>query len=122
VGNTVGVLKNILRRNAKEAEPLSVEELRCTREGATCIGDLQPRAKAEVVGEVEHVCTVNLDGAPAFEISVKDATGSLVALFTGRSSIECVVPGRRIALYGRVAPMRREDSLLVQNPRYELLS
>ncbi len=88
---------------------------------STRISDLEPRNTIEVVGRVEHIATVQLDGSVAFEIEISDGTGSLVALWTGRTSISCVERGRRIALWGRAAPMRREDSLVVYNPRYELL-
>jgi RecG-like helicase len=88
---------------------------------AVRIADLQPRERVEIVGRVEHVCKTTLDGTPAFEIEVSDGTGSVVALWTGRSSIACVEYGRCIALWGRAAPMRREHSLVVYNPRYELL-
>jgi RecG-like helicase len=90
-------------------------------ETSTRIGDLEPRNTVEVIGRVEHIATVQLDGSVAFEIEISDGTGSLVALWTGRNSIVCVERGRRIALWGRAAPMRREHSLVVYNPRYELL-
>jgi hypothetical protein len=85
------------------------------------IGSLQPRALVEIVGTVEHVCSSSIDGTPAFEIELADGTGSIIALWTGRKSISCIERGRRIALWGRAAPMRREHSLVVYNPRYELL-
>jgi hypothetical protein len=85
------------------------------------IGSLEPRALVEVVGTVEHVCSSSIDGSPAFEIELADGTGSIIALWTGRKSISCIERGRRIALWGRAAPMRREHSLVVYNPRYELL-
>ena len=81
---------------------------------------LVPRARVAVIGQVEHVCTVDYDGVPSFEIALVDETGSLVALWTGRPTIRCIDRGRRLALYGRVAPMRREESLVLYNPLYEL--
>ncbi len=80
-----------------------------------------PRARVSVIGQVEHVCTVDYDGVPSFEIALADETGSIVALWTGRAQIACVSRGRHLALYGRVAPLRREDLLVLYNPRYELL-
>ena len=88
---------------------------------STRINCLEPRQVVEIVGQVEHVCSRMVDGAPVFEIEVNDGTGSLVAMWTGRKSIACVERGRRVALWGRAAPMRREESLVVYNPRYELL-
>jgi hypothetical protein len=89
--------------------------------GSTRINCLEPRSSVEVVGVVEHVAKVSIDGTPGFEIEVSDGTGSIVARWTGRSSIACVERGRRIALWGRAAPQRRETCLVVYNPRYELL-
>jgi RecG-like helicase len=88
---------------------------------STRISCLEPRELVEIVGQVEHVCTRMVDGAPTFEIEVSDGTGAIVALWTGRKSLACVERGRRIALWGRAAPMRRDASLVVFNPRYELL-
>ena len=107
-------------RRSKDPLP-TVADIRAAR-GYQCVDDLVPRAKVAVVGEVEHVCTVDYDGVPSFEIALADETGSVVALWTGRAQIACVARGRRLALYGRVAPMRREDSLVLYNPRYELLA
>jgi RecG-like helicase len=88
---------------------------------STRIGSLEPRELVEIVGQVEHVCTRMVDGAPTFEIELNDGTGAIVALWTGRTSLAAVERGRRIALWGRAAPMRREQSLVVFNPRYEIL-
>lgn len=88
---------------------------------STRISSLEPRELVEIVGQVEQVFTRSLDGVDTFEIEVSDGTGAIVAQWTGRKSIACIERGRRIALWGRAAPMRREQSLVVYNPRYELL-
>ena len=106
-------------KRAKEQGP-TVEDLRRAR-GYQSIEALVPRARVAVIGQVEHVSTVDYDGVASFEISLEDETGSLVALWTGRPNIQCIDRGRRLALFGRVAPMRREESLVLYNPRYELL-
>jgi hypothetical protein len=106
-------------RKTKEVRA-ALADIRAHR-GYQSVAELIPRARVAVIGEVEHVCSVDYDGVPSFEIALADETGSLVALWTGRPHIQCIDRGRRLALYGRVAPMRREDSLVVYNPRYELL-
>jgi hypothetical protein len=88
---------------------------------STRINCLEPRSSVEIVGVVQHVAKVSVDGTPGFEIEVSDGTGSIVAQWTGRSSIACIDRGRRIAIWGRAAPLRRESCLVVYNPRYELL-
>jgi hypothetical protein len=114
---------SIFRKQAKqptEAELALAQD--CREHGSSVrINALAPRCAVEVVGMVEHVTTIDLEGTPAFEISINDGTGSMVALWTGRKSIACVERGRRIALWGRVAPTTRQDYLVVHNPRYELL-
>jgi N-acetylglucosamine kinase-like BadF-type ATPase len=102
-------------------ETLLLDQAIATHAKSARIDTLEPRQLIEVVGRVEHVASVELDGTVAFEIEVNDGTGAIVALWTGRRSIACVERGRRIALWGRAAPMRREHSLVVYNPRYELL-
>jgi hypothetical protein len=109
------------RQKKEEAAVVPLEDACATRVGATRIADLAPRRRVEVVGEVTHVCTVDIDGVPGFEIELHDGTATMVARWTGRPSIRCIEPGRRLALFGRAAPMRRDDTLLVHNPRYELL-
>ncbi len=109
------------KQTAPESESALLGRAIADHESSTRITDLEPRNVVEVVGRIEHVATVQLDGAVAFEIEINDGTGSMVALWTGRTSISCVERGRRIALWGRAAPMRREHSLVVYNPRYELL-
>lgn len=106
-------------KRGKDKTP-TIADLRHGR-GYPTLAELVPRVQVDVVGVIEHVCTVDYDGVPSFEISLEDETGSLVALWTGRPSIQCVDRGRRLALHGRVAPMRREEYLVLYNPRYELL-
>jgi hypothetical protein len=102
-----------------EGDPLA--SAIAARPSSKRIAELEPRHVVEVVGRVEHIATVQLDGAVAFEIELTDGSGSIVALWTGRQSIPCVERGRLVALSGRAAPMRREHSLVVYNPRYELI-
>ena len=92
-------------RRSKDAAA-TIADIR-TAKGYQAVDELVPRAKVAVVGQVEHVCTVDYDGVPSFEIALADETGSVVALWTGRAHIACVVRGRRLTLHGRVAPMRR---------------
>jgi hypothetical protein len=109
-------------KEALPADPAALLEASIAGHGNSIrISCLEPRELVEIVGQVEHVCTRTIDGAPTFEIEVSDGTGAIVALWTGRKSLAAVERGRRIALWGRAAPMRRESSLVVFNPRYELL-
>jgi RecG-like helicase len=115
---------SLFRKEKSSAESDAEAKLEASiadHNASTRINLLEPRQLVEIVGRVEHVCSRMLDGIPAFEIEISDGTGSLVALWTGRKSISCIEHGTRVALWGRAAPMRREQSLVVYNPRYELL-
>jgi RecG-like helicase len=109
------------RKHANESGPTLLDVAISEHADSVRIADLHPRALVEIVGAVENVCSTLLDGTTVFQIEVSDGTGSIVALWTGRQSIACIERGTRIAIWGRAAPMRREHSLVVYNPKYELL-
>lgn len=121
-------LKDALKRFApKSVSELDRDRLRkfCSQvEGATCIGDCQARKEVTVVGEITNVRIVPRPdgGSPWLEATVKDGTGSLVVMWTGRTHIAGVVAGRRLTITGRGAPQGRNGRLLVLNPRYQLLA
>ena len=119
-------LKNALKRLTTPVSELDRDKLRqfCSQvEGATCIGDCQPRDEVTVVGEITNVRIVpRPDGSPWLEATVKDGTGSLTIMWTGRTRIAGVQAGRRLIVSGRGAPTGRGGRLLVTNPRYQLLA
>ncbi len=116
------MLDRLRRRAEKEPERSSLQDVCSARASSVRLGDLQPRELVEVVGEVTHVCCISRDGSSAFEIELSDGSGTLVVLWTGRKHIAGIERGRRLAVWGRAAPMRRDDSLVLHNPRYELLA
>lgn len=119
-------LKNALKRLTTPVSELDLDKLRqfCkTVDGATCIGDCQPRSEVTVVGEITNVRIVpRPDGSPWLEATVKDGTGSLTVMWTGRTRIAGVHAGRRLIVSGRGAPTGRGGRLTVTNPRYQLLA
>jgi len=118
-------LKNALKRFTTPVSELDRDRLLafCSKvEGATCIRDCKPRQEVTVVGEITHVRIVpRPDGSPWLEATVRDGTGSLVVMWTGRTHIAGVAAGRRLTITGRGAPKGRNDRLLIINPRYQLL-
>lgn len=116
------MLDRLRRRSEKEPERSTLEEVCSARVSSVRLGDLQPRELVEVVGEVTHVCSMNRNGGAVFEIELSDGSGTLVVMWTGRKRIAGIDKGRRLAVWGRAAPMRRDDSLVLHNPRYELLA
>lgn len=119
-------LKKALKRLATPVSELDQDRLRefCGRfEGTTCIAEARPRQEVTVVGEITNVRIVpRPDGSPWLEATVKDGTGSLVVMWTGRRRIAGIDAGRRLTITGRGAPRGRGGRLLVYNPRYELLA
>ena len=89
--------------------------------GVIPIGDAQPRQEITVAGEISSLRIVPRAGTPSLEVTVKDGSGSLVIVWTGRRSIPGVAPGKRLVLSGRGTLQGAGGRLTVLNPRYELL-
>jgi len=90
--------------------------------GVTPISQVEPRAQATVVGEITSVRIVpKTDGSSWLEATVKDGSGAMVAMWTGRRRMPGIRTGRRLKLKGRGAPSGTDRRLKVLNPEYELL-
>lgn len=115
-----------LKRLTVPVSELDRERLRtfCQKvDGAVPIAEVRARAEATVVGEIVSLRIVpRPDGCPWLEATINDGTGSIVAMWTGRTQIAGVASGRRLVISGRGAPTGRGGRLLVLNPRYELLA
>lgn len=119
-------LKKALKRLSASPVELDQERLRefcCAVPDTTRIADAEPRQEIRVVGEITSVRIVpRPQGSPWLEATVSDGTGWLVAMWTGRTNIGGVKPGRRLVVCGRAAPIGPGRRLLIYNPRYELLA
>lgn len=117
-------LKDRLRQLATPQAELDEESLRdfaVAEEGATPIGQIQPRVPVVIAGEISSLRLVpRPDGSPWLEATVSDGTGSMVVLWTGRRRIPGVVPGRRLVIRGRGSSTGPGGRLLIYNPHYEL--
>ena len=89
--------------------------------GVTAIADAQPRDEITVAGEISSLRIVPRAGTPSLEATVKDGSGTLVIVWTGRRHIPGVAPGRRLVVSGRGTPQGPHGRLALLNPRYELL-
>ena len=118
-------LKNALKRFTTPVSELDRDRLRAfcsTVDGVTCIRDCKPRQEVTVVGEITHVRIVpRPDGSPWLEATLRDGTGSLVVMWTGRTHIAGVAAGRRLTITGRGAPKGKNGRLVIINPRYQLI-
>lgn len=119
-------LKKAFKRLTTPVSELDRDRLRafCSKvEGAICIADCRPREEVTVVGEITNVRIVpRPEGSPWLEATLKDGTGSLSVMWTGRTHIAGIAAGRRLTVTGRGSPKGRGGRLLITNPRYELLA
>lgn len=89
---------------------------------AAAIADVEPRQEATVVGEIASVRIVpRAEGSPWLEATVRDGTGHVVAMWTGRKKIAGIHSGQRLVISGRGSPTGPGGRLVFLNPQYELL-
>lgn len=111
-----------LRTTVEEADRVKLADFCTSFTDATAIADLQPREYATVVGEITSVRIVpKTDGSPWLEATVKDGSGALVVMWTGRRRMPGIRTGRRLKVVGRGAPSGTAQRLKILNPEYELL-
>lgn len=105
----------------RSTEDLHAETLRrrFASGGGTPIVDAPARGQAAICGEVAALQVTPRAGAPSFEVTLDDGTGRAVLVFTGRTKVAGLDPGRAVAVTGMA---RRERGRLVfVNPAYTLL-
>jgi len=111
-----------LRTPIAEDDRVKLAEFCSHVEGAVPIATVKPREYVTVVGEITSVRIVpKADGSPWLEATIKDGTGAVVAMWTGRRRMPGVRTGRKVKLAGRGAPSGTAGRLKVLNPEYELL-
>jgi hypothetical protein len=111
----------MMRRFTAPIEELDAEHLAefCSTLGLTRTGDVEPRQRVRLGGEVRSVRVVPRAGAPALEVTVSDGEGTATAVFLGRRSIAGITTGRKMTFEGIVG--RDGGRNLVYNPLYTLL-
>jgi hypothetical protein len=117
----MGFLKK-LRTPVEEHDRIKLADFCSSIPGVTPIAEVEPRLYATVVGEISSVRIVpKTDGSPWLEATIKDGTGAMVAMWTGRRRMPGIRTGRRLKMSGRGAPSGEAKRLKVLNPEYELL-
>jgi hypothetical protein len=84
------------------------------------IGSLIRGQVAEIQGRVRSVQVTPIADTPVLAAEVVDSTGATLALFYGRRQIPGIEPGACVRLRGR--PTTRFNTVVMNNPRYELVS
>jgi hypothetical protein len=83
------------------------------------IGELVRGHVAEIQGRVRSVQVTPIADTPVLTAEIVDSTGSTLALFYGRRQIPGIEPGACLRLRGR--PSTRFNTVVMNNPRYELV-
>lgn len=104
----------LLKRKKEEPEVAAKRVL----EG-TPIGDLVPRRRSLIVGQVVRMKTRPAHGIPTLVVRIEDGTGFATATFTGRRSIAGIELGRTLGIEG--IPRCLDDKIEFTNPEYTLL-
>ncbi len=112
-----------LRTPVSELDKARLRDYCASVPGTTRIAEVEPRQEVSVVGEISALRIVpRPDGSSWLEATVTDGSGSLVVMWTGRTRIAGVKPGRCLMVRGRCSPTGPGGRLLLRNPRYELLA
>ena len=108
-----------LRRYFLSHEELEASDLRAeaTQAGADTVGSSAPRSRVTLRGTVTSVTSDAEHGWLEAELS--DGSGVVRLVWMGRGRIECLLPGRKLQVRGRLA----EDGgdLVIYNPEFELI-
>ena len=119
------VLKRVLsglRTPVAEHDRVKLRDFCASLPDVVAIEDVQPRELATVAGEITSVRIVpKVDSSPWLEATIKDGTGAMVAMWTGRRRMPGIRTGRRLKISGRGSPSGVGGRLKILNPEYELL-
>jgi hypothetical protein len=88
--------------------------------GVTTINALEKARKATIEGRVSSVEIRPVENSCVFEATIADDTGSLTAMFYGRTHIPGFEPGVRLRLDGKVSIRGGGPAMI--NPAYQLLA
>ena len=86
----------------------------------TSIAALEKARKATIEGRVSSVEIRPVENSCVFEATIADDTGSLTAMFYGRTHIPGFEPGVRLRLDGKVSIRGGGPAMI--NPAYQLLA
>ncbi|HEX9775545.1 MAG TPA: OB-fold nucleic acid binding domain-containing protein [Actinomycetota bacterium] len=114
------MLKRLFKRFSQDLGEQRAETIRSwagKQAGVVAIDDVRPREVARVCGVVELLRVRPREGRESFEAVVSDGTGTVTAVWLGRSALSGLSIGTRIFLNGRFGGER--GSLHVMNPEFE---
>ena len=108
-----------MRRLLLSHEELEASELREEAQvaGAQSLRSAPPRSKVTLRGTVSSVTTDSKHGW--LEAELNDGSGTVSLVWMGRSRIECLIPGRKLQVSGRLAD--EDGHMVIYNPEFELV-
>jgi hypothetical protein len=86
---------------------------------ATAIGELEPRRRARVSGEILSVVSYERPWVRT-DAELGDGTGVVKLRFMGRAAVPGLIAGRRIVAEG--VPGVRDGALVIHNPLYKFVA
>lgn len=114
-------LRDLAKRLTASVDDIDDERKRDRFEGLDLVplDQVQTRVQCTVGGEITRTRLTPRSGVHAYEITIDDGKGRLVAVFTGRRHISGMEHHRGLVLEG-VARMERGHMVML-NPAYTLL-
>jgi hypothetical protein len=86
---------------------------------ATAIGELEPRKRARVSGEILSVVSYERPWVRT-DVELGDGTGVVTLRFMGRAAVPGFIARRRIVAEGTAGV--RDGTLVIHNPLYEFVA
>ena len=116
-----GALRRLSHRLTRSSHDLEADELRQESSdlGVVHIGDVRPRTRVTVSGEVRSVTLRPREETPALDVELWDGTESLHLVWLGRRRIAGIVPGIKMRATGRITKQRNVTTIF--NPEYEII-
>lgn len=119
----MGLLSGRLTELSRQPDEIRAENLRAwtaSIEGVKPIAEVEARCGCKVAGVVQNIRIDPREGTGSIEATIIDGSGSLVAKWLGRSSLQGIRLGVGLIIQG-IAGLSREDEFIVLNPEYSLV-
>jgi hypothetical protein len=117
-------LKSAIDRLVRTPDEVRAENLRAwasTIRGAIPISEVQPRGGCKVAGVIRNIRIDPREGTGSIEATIFDGSGSLVARWLGRSSLQGLGLGIGLVIEGIAGVGGDQNQLIVLNPEYTLV-
>jgi RecG-like helicase len=116
------MLARLRRTLARTTDDLHAEALqaRFASTDTTRIADAPDRGAVRIRGEVAGLQVVPRADAQALEVTLDDGSAQAVVVFTGRTRVGGLDPGRPVEVVGMAR--RAHGHLVLLNPEYRLLA